>query len=58
MRDFNSRIANENDCIESNDHESSNDNYLPISDDIELDTCNIEINTLDIGGIYMIMVEN
>ena len=47
--DFNSIIANENDCIESND-ENSNDDYLPIPDDIELDTCNIERNTLDVGG--------
>ena len=50
MGDFNSRIPDENDCVESND-ENSNDDYLPIPDDIELDTCNIERNTLDIGGI-------
>ena len=50
MGDFDSRIANENDCIKSKD-ENSNDDYFPIPDDIELDTCNIDRNTLDKGGI-------
>ena len=41
--------GNENNCIK-NKYENSNDDYLPIPDHIELDTCNIETNNLDKGG--------